>query len=150
MVYGRRLFPDPAVQYQLHSDCLERHRQEATKNAQAARDVELKAQAARESTRRQTEQVLSEQSPNNKCRKAEFAKGLMESFNDFEGFKTAGYKSVDIEHLTTIKWDEENLNFVCHGTFVLTNGRNVVGTLEIRPNIAGSMITKWRPDVGPQ
>lgn len=150
VAYDSGLVLDPAVRSQLQSGCVERHRQEAIRSAQAARDAELRAQAARESTRRQTEQASSEQSPNNNCRKPEFAKGLMESFNSFEAFKATGHKSVDIEHLTTVRWDEENLNFVCHGTFVLTNGQNFVGTLEIKPNVAGSMITKWRPDVVPQ
>lgn len=150
MASNSGLVIDPAVKYLLQSGCVERHRQESIQSAQAARDAELRAQAARESTRRQIEQASSEQSPNNNCRKPEFAKGLMESFNGFEAFKAAGRNSIDIEHLTTVKWDEENLNFICHGTFVLTNGQNFVGTLEIKPNIAGSMITKWRPDAVPQ
>ena len=91
-------------------------------------------------------QLVAEQSPDNNCRQPTFAGGLIDSFNDFEVFKTSGFKSIDIEHLTTVRWDTDTMDVICHGTFLLSNGGRITGTLEMKPNVAGHMISRWTRD----
>jgi membrane peptidoglycan carboxypeptidase len=157
LAYQRGMVPSPTVAYQVQESCISRKMQEAYQAAQAAREASLRAQAAREAQeearrRQQAEadaqraQLAAEQSPDNKCRQPKFAGGLMDQFNDFDVFKSAGVKSVDIEHLTTVTWDQDNLRVVCHGTFVLSNGGRLTGTLQMKPNVAGDMIVQWKAD----
>lgn len=141
---GMNLSPD--ILFQMQASCFERYRQIAVQSAQIARDAQLRAQAAQEAERRQAEQVAAEQSPDNHCRNPKFAAGLMESINEFDTFKSNRMKSVDIERLTTIKWDASTGTVICHGTFIFTNGRSLTGSLQIRPNVAGEMIKQWYPD----
>lgn len=144
--YKRGQVSSPAVAYQIQEGCMERYRQQAIQVAQQTREAQLRATAAQEATRRQNEQIAAEQSPDNNCRKPSFAKGLMDSFSGFDFYKNMGVKAMDIEHLTTVAWNTETMAVTCHGTFILSSGNNISGTIEMRPNIAGEMIVQWHAD----
>ncbi len=145
------------VAYQFQAACVERHRQQAIQAQEEAEEARRRAQAAREAAAQQAEeariaaekaaqQEAAEQSPDNNCHKPTFAGGLINAFNDFDRMKELGIKAIDIEHLITTKWDTGTMDVICHGTFVLTNGLKLTGSLEMRPNVAGDMISQWRPD----
>ena len=66
--------------------------------------------------------------------------------NDFDFVKNAHTKVLDIEHLITVTSDQNALRVVCHGTFVFDSGVRLTGNFEMKPNVAGDMLSYWRPN----
>ena len=109
-------------------------------NLQAAQAAEARVRAAQ-----QAEQD-AELSPDNHCHDPAVAGALISEFNDFDAHKNQNIKAVDIERLTTGRWDPSLRVVSCHGLFVLTDGRRLAGTLSSKPNVAGDMISNWQLD----
>lgn len=121
--------------------------QQAVEQATAA--ARAKKQAEQREHARQVEvaaQLAAESSPDNYCHEPKLAKVMIEEFNRFKPMKTMDEQVVDIEHVTTRKFDAGQSDVICHGTFVTTNGRNLVGTFEMKKNIAGDPIVLWKRD----
>jgi hypothetical protein len=118
---------------------------------EARRAAELaKIEADREAVRARTiaaARIAAENSPDNQCREPNFARKLIDAFNDLDWIDRR--KAVDIEHLVTLPQGVK-----CHGVWVLTDGRRIEGTLTIKPNVAGDTIVEfksegWTPDILP-
>ena len=70
----------------------------------------------------------------------------MENFNKFKVMHRLDRQVIDIEHITTDKYDATTTAMVCHGTFLLDNSAEVPGSFEIRKNVAGDLIYLWTAD----
>jgi multidrug efflux pump subunit AcrA (membrane-fusion protein) len=122
-------------------------RADAAARAQAERDAAV-AKLQRENEDRASAQLAAENSPDNHCKQPKIAGELMVNFNNIQLVQDYNVQSVDIEHLTTIRFDiiqGQNI-YVCHGVFVLMNGRHVPGTLATRINVAGNVIVRFTAD----
>ena len=91
-------------------------------------------------------EVAAERSADNHCRVPDIARALMTEWNDFDQFKELNIRVVDIEHLTTKKFDPETGEMACHGLFKTTRGMDLLGTLSTRKNVAGDPIFSWNRD----
>jgi len=124
--------------------------------AQAAADAEAERQAAiqeeldkRKAAAEANAEAAAENSPDNDCKKPEVAEQLLEQFNNMPWQMESalyGAKAIDIHHLVTIKHDPVANIIVCHGTWELTVGGTTEGTLTMKPNVAGQMISEWRQE----
>ena len=83
-------------------------------------------------------QLAAENSPDNKCHDPVVAGTLINDFNSLASDTNTPH-AVDIEHLTTRRYDNENV-FACRGVFVLTNGMRLAGVLSSRLNVANDPI----------
>lgn len=110
----------------------------ARQRAQNAAAAKAKAAAAA--------QLAQENSPDNHCKKPEFARVVIDEFNKFRALRRLGEEIIDIEHMTTLQFDAEKKVISCHGVFVVTNGAKLAGTFEMRRNIAGDPISIWKAD----
>ena len=143
----------PAVASRLVIDC-ESRKIVAQERAEAERnEAAFRAEAARVAyeraaleAKRAADQAAAESSPDNRCRKPEFAGSLISNVNEMKSIKSSANKVIDIEHLVTRKWDAETMTVVCHGVFIFENDARVSSTVEMRPNVAGDMLTRWSPD----
>jgi hypothetical protein len=115
----------------------------AAAQAQAAREA---AQAEKARRLAYVEMVTAENSADNICKAPQFAKMVMENWNDFDSMKAEGIQAIDIEHFVTTKSDAENSVFACHGVFVTNKGFKVAGTFSGKKNIAGEEIFSWHRD----
>jgi hypothetical protein len=122
-------------------------RADAAASAQAQRDAAA-AQARVDAENRAAAQLAAENSPDNHCKEQKIAGELMLNFNNIQTVQDYNIQSVDIEHLTTIKFEvvQGKNVYVCHGVFVLMNGRHVPGTLATRINVAGNIIVRFTTD----
>jgi predicted rRNA methylase YqxC with S4 and FtsJ domains len=91
-------------------------------------------------------QLAAENSAENHCRDRKIAGELLQTFNAYQAVQDMNLQAVDIEHLTTIKFDKEQHVYVCHGAFVLMNGIHRTGILSTRLNVAGNVISTWHTD----
>ena len=143
-----------AVQYQQQQAAMQAAQQERQRQAMLAeqrraeaerRQAMLRAaQALQQAEDRAAAQLAAENSPNNHCKEPELAGMVLSGFNDL--LSRHGIEAVDIEHLTTIRFDAGAKSVSCHGDFMLINGRRFSGTMSIHPNVAGEIITHWRAD----
>lgn len=119
-------------------------RQAALRAQQAAlRAEQARMQAVAEAERRAEAQLAAENSSDNYCKEPKLAGQLIQDFNSlFNGRREV----IDIEHLTTLRFDPQAKQITCHGAFVLTNGIRMAGTLSYQPNVAGDVITRWQHD----
>ena len=90
--------------------------------------------------------VSAEKSQDNRCRQPDVARLLLESWSGMDTFKNNGMKAIDIEHLTTTEFDLDTGVMRCHGIFVINLGQRMIGSLEIKKNVAGDPISSWVPD----
>lgn len=120
-----------------------RSRQQAEQ--QAAYELR-KRQIAIEEENRASAQLAAENSPENYCRDRKTAGDLMDYFNGLQAAADFSTRAVDIDHLTTIRFDTEHQAISCHGSFVLQNGSEVVGTMSTRLNVAGRLLTEFHRD----
>lgn len=143
-----------AEQYEQQQAAMRAAEQERQRQAMLAEQRRAEAER-REAMRRAAEarqraedraaaQLAAESSPTNYCKDRQFAGNLIKEFNGLA--YRPGIEAVDIEHLTTIRFDADAQSVICHGDFMLTNGRRLSGTVSIRPNVAGDMIIHWQPD----
>ena len=96
------------------------------------RQVAIDAEAA---------QLAAENSPDNKCHDPIIAGRLIADFNSLA--KDVNTPSaVDIEHLTTKRYDSSDV-FVCRGIFVLTTGTRLPGVLSSRLNVANDPVINF-------
>lgn len=131
-----------AAQRQMAQD-----RADAAANAQVQRDIAA-AQARVDDENRAAAQLAAENAPDNRCKEPRLAGELLVNFNNLQNVQDNNIRSVDIEHLTTIRFEVvqgENV-YSCHGVFILINGRHVPGTLATRINVAGNVIIRFTSD----
>jgi hypothetical protein len=93
-----------------------------------------------------TQLIATETSPDNHCKVPDVARVLLEQWSSFDVFKEANVSAIDIEHLTTTAFDPVSVTMICHGIFVTNRGLKLVGSIQIRKNVAGDPITTWMPD----
>src|SRR5262249_45180181 len=112
---------------------------------QAEADVARReAEARDEAARRTAAQLAAENSPDNYCRSRDFAREILNIFNNMG--KSHGVAALDIEHIITTSFDANEHSVSCHGDFMLTGGQRLTGTLSIQPNVAGDILTRWHAD----
>ena len=100
-----------------------------------------KAQAEQAAIAAEVAQLAAENSPDNKCHDPVVAGILIADFNNLA--KDANTPSaVDIEHLTTKRYDSSDI-FVCRGIFVLTTGTRLPGVISSRLNVANDPIISF-------
>jgi ATPase subunit of ABC transporter with duplicated ATPase domains len=129
-------------------------RQQAADRAEAAKQeviAEARQKAALDQIQRDKEaraiaQKEAEDSPDNICRNPNHVKMLLSEFNDFDQVKERGVKAVDMEHITTLKYDTDSQVAICHGSFVMSEGGNETGTMTFRMNAANQPIVTWNFD----
>ena len=119
---------------------------EADRQADALRQQAALEQAKREADQLMAAQTIAEEASSNHCREPAFAKVVLENFNKFKVLNRLDKQVIDIEHLTTDKYNEKTTAMVCHGTFLFDDGAEVAGDFEIRKNVAGNLISLWSPD----
>ena len=90
--------------------------------------------------------IALENSPDNECKKPDIARALLQSWSDFDVFKDENLRAIDIEHLTTTAFDASSSTITCHGVFVTNKGARLVGSMQIKKNVAGDPIDTWVPD----
>jgi hypothetical protein len=71
---------------------------------------------------------------------------LLDYFNGLQAAGDVNSRAVDIDHLTTLKFDSAHSVLSCHGYFVLMDGRHATGTLSTRLNVAGNILTTFHAD----
>jgi hypothetical protein len=71
----------------------------------------------------------------------------MSDWNDFDTFKEVNLKVIDIEHLTTSKFNSDTGEIACHGVFRTNRGSGIIGTFSIKKNVAGDPIANWTADL---
>ena len=125
------------------------HRAAIARAEQAQREAEGEAArrdaAAREdAAQRAAAQLAAENAPDNYCRNRDFAREILNTFNNLG--KSRGVAALDIEHGITTSFDAKEHSVSCHGDFMLTSGQRLTGTLSIQPNVAGDMLTRWRAE----
>ena len=141
-----------AIRARHDSDIREAARKAAEIKQQAEREAAaVRAKADAEAVKRVADQVevaqtVAENSPENHCKEQEFAKAVLTNFNKFKVLNRLDKQVIDIEHLTTDKYDVKTTAMVCHGTFLFNDGAEVAGDFEIRKNVAGDLIYLWSPD----
>lgn len=120
-----------------------RARQQA--ELQAAYDGQ-KRQAAIEEENRASAQLAAENSPDNHCRDQKIAGTLIDDFNGLQAAADFNTRAVDIDHLSTVRFDADHHVMSCHGSFVLQNGAGITGTINTRLNVAGRLLTEFHRD----
>jgi hypothetical protein len=120
-----------------------RARQAATQ--QAAYDQQQR-QVAIEAENRAAAQLAAENSPDNRCHDPKTAGKLLEYINGLQAASDFNSRAVDIDHLTTLKFDAEHQVISCHGAFILQDGRQMIGTLSTRLNVAGNLLSTFHVD----
>ena len=121
-------------------------KQEAQREAAAVKAKDDADAVKKVAEQVQAAQTVAEESPENHCKEPEFAKVVLNNFNKFKVLNRLDKQVIDIEHLTTDKYDEKTTAMVCHGTFLFDDGAEVAGDFEIRKNVAGNLIYLWTPD----
>ena len=114
----------------------------------AADRAAAETRAKQEAEDRAAAQLAAENSPDNHCKQPRIAGEVIKQFNSFQTVQDANLQSVDIEHLTTIKFenvDGKNV-YICHGDFVLMNGHRLPGVVSTRINVAGNIIISFKRD----
>jgi hypothetical protein len=106
--------------------------------AAAQREAYARARLAEET--RVANLRAAKQSPDNYCKEPAVAGYVIEYFNSLARAGNAAFTAVDIEHLITEQFDARAKTISCHGTFVLTNGMRLDGSIVARPNVAGNII----------
>jgi hypothetical protein len=84
-------------------------------------------------------ELLSE----NLCNTAKYGGAILQIYNDLAKDHSMP-EAVDIEKMVTPVTDD-SIEMSCHGVFVFTTGARVEGTVTVRKNIAGDMISEWHP-----
>lgn len=90
--------------------------------------------------------IALEDAPDNYCKTPDVARLLMQEWSDFDIFKNQNIRAVDIAHLTTVAFNQANGTMTCHGVFEATSGLSIIGSLQVRKNVAGDLIENWIPD----
>jgi DNA polymerase-3 subunit gamma/tau len=99
-----------------------------------------------ESETRAAAQLAAEDSPDNHCHDQKTAGQVLDYFNGLQGAADFNTRAVDIDHLTTLKFDTAHSVMSCHGAFILQDGRRMTGTLSTRLNVAGNILTTFHID----
>jgi hypothetical protein len=92
------------------------------------------------------ELIKAEQSPGNMCRDPKLARLVLEGWSNLDAMKGEGLRAIDIEHLTTGYFHADSASFSCHGVFVTNKGFRIIGTVEVRKNVAGDPLFLWTRD----
>ena len=124
----------------------QRERERRAEAEQEAERLREEVRAARQKVAAYNALVEQDKSPDNKCREQETARLLLQGWSDLDTFKNIGMKAIDIEHLTTIKFNPDNSVLVCHGVFVTNLGQRMIGTLKLGKNVAGDPLITWISD----
>jgi hypothetical protein len=111
--------------------------------AQARRD---RQDAEAQRRLRVLELIKAEQSPDNTCREPKLARLVLEGWSNLDTMKGEGIRAIDIEHLTTVYFHADSASFSCHGVFVTNKGFRIIGTVEVRKNVAGDPLFIWSRD----
>jgi hypothetical protein len=90
--------------------------------------------------------IAAENSPDNLCRKQSVAKMLMQQYDSLFEDAYVKRKVIDMHHIVTLKSDADTGMLVCHAIWIHARGEPVEGTMTIRPNAAGEMITNWQAE----
>jgi hypothetical protein len=114
-----------------------------------ARQAKAAYEAAEEARASQAKKIdpTSEESPDNTCKSPDIARLVLAGFNRL-GRSHYGYNSrraVDITHMRTLYY-KDYTDMACHGSFQLTTGASVTGTMVFRPNIANDLMFEWKAD----
>jgi hypothetical protein len=133
------------------ADAEAREQQIAQDRADAQSRARQEFLEAQERTRlvnenRAAAQLAAENSPDNLCKDHKVAGELLQTFNGFQSVQDSNLQAVDIEHLTTVKFDKDQHVYVCHGAFVLMNGVHRIGTISTKLNVAGTVIANFHAD----
>lgn len=115
----------------------QRHQNDANRKAAIVR------QAANQ--RAAVAQQAAENAPDNHCREPEVARAIIVQMNSFTGMKFTGVKTIDLEHVTTIRFDGPEV-MTCHFVMVSNVGARVPGVFSERPNVAGDTLASWAAD----
>jgi hypothetical protein len=91
-------------------------------------------------------QMAAENSPDNRCHDQKTAGDLLTFFNGLQAVSDFNSRAVDIDHLTTLKFDPDHRVMSCHGSFLLQDGRQSTGILSTRLNVAGAILTTFHAD----
>jgi hypothetical protein len=113
---------------------------------QQAAYAEQKRRAAIEEENRAAAQLAAENSPDNHCRDRKIAGSLIDNFNGLQAVSDYNARAVDIDHLTTVRFDAEHQAMSCHGSFILQSGVGISGTIMTRLNVAGRLLTEFHRD----
>lgn len=138
-----------AARYRAEADAREQQLAQDRADVQAkARQEFTEAQERRriDDENRAAAQLAAENSPDNHCKDHKIAGELLQTFNAFQSVQDSNLQAVDIEHLTTVKFDKDDHVYVCHGAFVLMNGVHKIGTLSTKLNVAGNVIANFHAD----
>jgi hypothetical protein len=147
-------------QQQAAADAAEKERQAqaaVAAQAEAARERRAQEAQAAEERRQQREALVArhneyaqlialENAPDNECKKPDIARALLQEWSSFDVFKDENLRAIDIEHLTTTAFDAASSTMTCHGIFVTNKGARLVGSMQIKKNVAGDPIDTWTPD----
>ena len=77
------------------------------------------------------------------CHEKKIAGDLIDYLNGLQAASDVNARAVDIDHLTTIKFDSDHQVMACHGSFVLQSGVGITGTMTTRLNVAGRLLTEF-------
>jgi hypothetical protein len=113
---------------------------------QQAADEQQKRLALAEAENHAAAQLAAENSPDNHCHDQKTAGDLLTYFNGLQAASDFTSRAVDIDHLTTLKFEPDRHVISCHGSFLLQNGQAAIGTLSTRLNVAGNILTTFHAD----
>jgi hypothetical protein len=112
----------------------------------AAQELRQRQQADSQRRLRYVELLKLENAPDNACRDPKLARVVLEGWSNLDAMKGESIRAIDIEHLTTVYFHPDSMTFSCHGVFVTSKGFRIVGTVELRKNVAGDPLFMWSRD----
>jgi hypothetical protein len=138
-------------QARVEADALQRAQEMTSLRArqQADQQAAYEEQARRAmiiAENRAAAELAAENSPDNHCREQKIAGNLIDYFNGLQAASDFNARAVDIDHLSTVRFDADHQAISCHGSFILQNGNGISGTMNTRLNVAGRLLTEFHRD----